>query len=49
MEGCDRIDDAEGRRRRSASVVELSILSLIADGKDTSEEAGMGVEAVDIG
>ena len=49
MEGCDRIDEAEGRRRRSASDIELSSLSLMAEGRDVSEEAGIGVEAVDNG
>jgi hypothetical protein len=49
MEGCDRIDEAEGRRRRSASDIELSCLSLIMDGRDVSEEAGIRVEAVDNG
>ena len=49
MEGCDRIDEVEGRLRRSATEIELSSLSLIADGRDVSEDAGMGVEAVDNG
>jgi hypothetical protein len=49
MEGCDLIDEADGRRRRSASDIELSGLSLMTDGKEVSEEAGIGVDAVDIG
>jgi len=43
------MDEAEGRLRRLASAVELSILSFIVDGNEVSEEAGIGVEAVEIG